>query len=222
MVGGHWLCFSTVTIVRCRSTKTCQSMERSMNRLCASVEGNIPIIMRLERHSPSGQDAHGKAARNCSLSGAARGCMHACLPARASRRPVEFIRPYRWLPNAMRPPEPRPPCNQYHPDGWQQRREAFLGTANSKFARIPYMSNSKLPPRWRPPLSSVHWTQRLSSHPRHMPAMMKRLALCAAALGSASAFAPMGGTALRPASLRAPVMRVTVTLVRAAPFAPRT
>ena len=55
-----------------------------------------------------------------------------------------------------------------------------------------------------------------------MPAMMKRLALCAAALGSASAFAPMGGTALRPASLRAPVMRVTVTLVRAAPFAPRT
>ena len=34
--------------------------------------------------------------------------------------------------------------------------------------------------------------------------MMKRLALCAAALGSASAFAPMGGTALRPASLRAP------------------
>ena len=135
---------------------------------------------------------------------------------------MEFIRPYRWLPNAMRPPEPRPPCNQYHPAGQQ----AFLALAlNSKLNRFqfPYMSNSNNSRhRWRPPLSSVHWTQRLSSHPRHMPAMMKRLALCAAALGSASAFAPMGGTALRPASLRAPVMRVTVTLVRAAPFAPRT
>ena len=85
---------------------------------------------------------------------------------------------------------------------------------------FPYMWISRH--RWRPPLSSVHWTQRLSSHPRHMPAMMKRLALCAAALGSASAFAPMGGTALRPASLRAPVMRVTITLVRAAAFDPRT
>ena len=109
-MGGQWLCFSTVTMVRCRSTQTCQSVERSMNGLFASVEGNVPIIMRLERHSPSGKDAHGKAARNCSLSGAACTCMHACLPARASRRPVEFIRPHRWFPNAMRPSEPRPPC----------------------------------------------------------------------------------------------------------------
>ena len=85
------------------------------------------------------------------------------------------------------------------------------------------MSISKLPPQveatslFRPLDAAIKQSPKAD-----MPAMMKRLALCAAALGSASAFAPMGGTALRPASLRAPVMRVTVTLVRAAPFAPRT